>query len=74
MIVSAEVMSVTIFVVIMQIWVSVAIMQVVLSAEYYAHDFFYCNYAGEYKGIISSLYFSTFVNSLPELRYFEGRN
>ena len=27
-----------------------------------------------YKGIISSLHFSTFLNILPKLRYFEGKN
>ena len=37
----------TVFVVIMQMEVSVAIMQVVFSAVHYAHDCFYCNYAGE---------------------------
>ena len=35
------------FVAIMQIGLSVAIMQVVFSAVHYAHDNFYCNYAGE---------------------------
>ena len=44
--VSAENMWVTIFVVFMQMGVSVAIMQVVVSAVQYAHDCFYCNYAG----------------------------
>ena len=37
----------TIFVVIMQMGVSLAIMQVVFSAVHHAHDCFYCNYAGE---------------------------
>ena len=36
----------TIFVVIMQMGVSVAIMQVVFSAVDYTHDFFYCDDAG----------------------------
>ena len=45
--VSATKMWVTIFVVIVQIGVSVAIMQVVFSAVHYGHDCFYCNYAGE---------------------------
>ena len=40
-------MWVTIFIVIMQTEVSVAIMQVVFSAVDYAHDSFYCNYAGD---------------------------
>ena len=40
-------MWVTIFVVIMQMEVSVAIMQVVFSAVHYAHDCFDCNYAGD---------------------------
>ena len=35
------------FVVIMQMGVSVAIMQVVFFAVHYAHHCFYCNYAGE---------------------------
>ena len=45
-IVSAANMWVTIFVLIMQIGVSVAIMQVVFSAVHYTHDRFCCNYAG----------------------------
>ena len=36
-----------IFVVIMEMGVSVAIMQVVFSAVHDAHDYFDCNYAGE---------------------------
>ena len=35
------------FFVIMQVEVSVAIMQVVFSAVHYEHGCFYCNYAGE---------------------------
>ena len=42
--VSAAKMWLTIFVVIMQIGVSVAIMQVVFSTVYYVHDCFYSNY------------------------------
>ena len=38
----------TIFIEIMQVGVSVAIMQVVFSAVHDAHDYFYCNYAGDY--------------------------
>ena len=45
--ISAAKMWLTIFVVIMQTGVSVAIMQVVFSAVHYAHDCFYCNYAGK---------------------------
>ena len=45
--VSAVKMWLTIFVVIMQIGVSIATMQVVFSAVYYAFDCFFCNYAGE---------------------------
>ena len=41
-------MWVTNFVVIMQMGVSVAIMQVVFSAVYYTDGYFYCNYAGDY--------------------------
>ena len=44
--VSAANMWVTIFIEIMGVGVSVAIMQVVLSTVHYAHDYFYCNYAG----------------------------
>ena len=44
---SAAKMWVTIFVVIMQMGVSVAVMQVVFSAVYYAYDCFYCNHVGE---------------------------
>ena len=43
--VSAVKLWVTIFVVITKMGVSVAIMQV-FSAVHYAHDCFYCNYAG----------------------------
>ena len=39
---------VTIFTVIMQMGVSVAIIQVVFSVVHYAHDCFYCNYAGDF--------------------------
>ena len=46
MTVSAANMWVTIFVVIMQMVVSVAIMQVKFSAVHYAHDCVCCNYAG----------------------------
>ena len=45
--VSAAKMLLTIFVVIMQMGVSVTIMQVVFSAVHYAHDSFYCHYVGE---------------------------
>ena len=44
--VSPSNMWVRVYVVIMQMKVSVAIMQVVFSAVHYAHDCFYCNYAG----------------------------
>ena len=40
-------MWVTIFIVIMQVGVSVAIRQVLLSAVHYAHDCFYYNYASD---------------------------
>ena len=46
--VSAANMWVAIFIVIIQMGVSVAIMQVVLSAVHYAHDRVYCNYAGDF--------------------------
>ena len=46
--VSAAKFWVTIFVVIMPMGVSVAIMQVVFSAVHYAHDCFYSIYTGEY--------------------------
>ena len=45
--VSAANMWVTIFIEIMHVGVSVAIMQVVFSAVQYAHDYFYCNCAGD---------------------------
>ena len=35
------------FIVIMQVGVSVTVMQVVFSAVRYAHDCFYCNYTGD---------------------------
>ena len=47
MTVSAAKIWMIIFVVIMQMGVSVAIMQVVFSAVHYARDCFCCNYAGE---------------------------
>ena len=47
MTVSAANMWVIIFVVIMQMEVSVAIMQVVFFAVHYAHDCFYCNHADQ---------------------------
>ena len=46
--VSAAKMWLTIFNVIMQMGVSVAIMQVVFSAVHYAHDCFCCNYADKF--------------------------
>ena len=46
--ISAANMWVTIFIVIMQMGISVAIMQVVFSAVHYAHDCVYCNYAGDF--------------------------
>ena len=45
--VSAAKMWVTIFVVIMQMGVSIAIRQERFSAVHYIHDCFYCNYAGD---------------------------
>ena len=45
--ISAANMWVTTFIEIMQVGVSVAIMHVVFSTVHYAHDCFYCNYAGE---------------------------
>ena len=41
-------MWVTIFIEIIQVGASVAIMQVVFSTVHYAHDYFYCNYAGDW--------------------------
>ena len=46
--VSAANMWVTIFIVIMQMGVSVTIMQVVFSVVHYAHDSVCCNYAGDF--------------------------
>ena len=96
-----------IFTVIMWIGVSVAIMQVVFFAVYYACNCFYCNYAGDpftlqlcrwqfqvtfsysflyltasfhkldqktFREIMSGWHFTTFINILPKLRYFESRN
>ena len=45
--VSAANMWVTIFIVIMHMGVSVAVMWVVFSAVHYAHDCSYCNYASD---------------------------
>ena len=46
--VSAPNTCLTVFIVIMQMGVSVAYMQVVFSAVHYAHDHVYCNYAGDF--------------------------
>ena len=46
--VSAANMWVTTFFVIMQMGVTVAIMEVVFSAVHYAHDCLYCNYEGDF--------------------------
>ena len=100
--VSPSNMWVTIFIVFMQVGVSVALMLVVLSAVhncfYYkmqvivsviamlvtlsSNNFkflsltptFYKIDRKIFKDIISGLHFTTFVNTLPKLRYFEGRN
>ena len=45
--VSATNMWVTIFIEIMHMGVSVAVMQMIFTAVHYAHDYFYCNYAGD---------------------------
>ena len=87
-IVSAANMWVTVFIVIMQMGVSVTIMQVVFSAVHYAHDFqVTISYSvlkltaslqkidqKTFKSVISGLHFTTFVNILLKIRYFEGRN
>ena len=76
--VSAVNMWMIIFIVIMKMGVSV-----VFSAVHYAHDCVYCNYASDsfhktdqktFESIVSGLHFNTFVNILPKLRYFEGKN
>ena len=41
-------MRVAIVIVVMQIGIPVAIMQVVFFAVHYAHDCVYCNYAGDF--------------------------
>ena len=46
--VSAANMWATIFIIIVQMGVTVAIMQVVFSAVHYANDCVYCNYAGDF--------------------------
>ena len=38
---------VTILIVVVQVGVSVGIMEMVFSAVHYVHDYFYCNYAGD---------------------------
>ena len=45
---SAANMWVTIFIEIMHMKVSVTITQVVFSTVHYAHNYFYCNYAGDW--------------------------
>ena len=45
--VSAANMWATLFIEIMHVELSVTIMQVVFSTVHYAHDYLYCNYAGD---------------------------
>ena len=37
----------------MHVGASVAIMQVFFSAVHYAHDYFHCNYAGDYVSVVA---------------------
>ena len=68
--VSAENMWVTIFIAIMQVEVSVAIKEVAFSAVTYV-----CKIdCKTFESNMSGLYFTTFVNILPELTYFNRRN
>ena len=63
----------TISIEIMQVAVSVVAMYVKVSRS----NFIFLSQTDRqktFKGIISSLHFTTFVNILPKLRYFEGRN
>ena len=62
-------MQITVSIVIMQVTVSVIAVQVtVLSHNFHKID---CK---TFKGIVSGLYVTTFVNILPKLRCFDGRN
>ena len=82
--VSASKMWVTIFIVFMQLGVSVVIIQVALSEVHFQATILYSFLKltptfhkidrNTLKDIISGLHFTTSVNILPKLRYFEGRN
>ena len=67
---------VTVFIVIMQVGVPVAIIQVVtiLYSIYQLTPTFHKIDWEIFKGIISGLNFTTFVNVFPKLRHFKGRN
>ena len=61
----------------MHITVSIVVMQVTLNS--YVGDSFKTTSFHKidqkiFKGIMSGLHLTTFVNNLPKLRYFEGRN
>ena len=80
---SVAVMQVTvfivIFIVIMQVTLSFIAMQVTVSSNNFIFislltASFHKIDQKTFKGIISGLHFTTFVNILPKLRHFEGRN
>ena len=70
-------MHMTVSIVIMQVTVSIIAMHVTVSSNNFpfskGHTFDKIDQK-TIKGLISGLHFTTFVNILPKLRYFEGRN
>ena len=71
-------MHITVSIVIMQVTVSVKPKKVTVSNNNFIFlSLTTCFHKIDqkiFKGIISGLYFTTFVNILPQLRYLEGRN
>ena len=71
------IMHMTISLVIMQVAVSIVAMHVTASSSNFIFlsltSIFHKIDQKTFKGITLSLYFTTLVNTLPKLRYFEGR-
>ena len=72
------IMHITVSIVIMQVTVSVKAMQVTVSSNNFVFlslaPSFHKTDHRTFNGIISGLHFTTIVNILPKLRYFEDRN
>ena len=79
MVLSVTIMLVDLSVAIMQLEVFRALMQMTVSSNNFVFyslltPTFYIIDQKTFKGIISDLHFTNFLNILPRLRYFEGRN